>query len=366
MSDAEIRRRKKLQGHISQTTGALGLTALGGTLLATKTGSNATKQAFKAVNMTRPSFLKPKKLKKATAPLLATSAGIGGAGSFNFASYTAAEGRKRKMQQPVKKAWEPQARNYSPESKRMRRAQNYERAGYAGAAAASAGAIAAGSKAVSQRRSVSTPGYKRAAGLPSVANKIKNVKTASNKNAAIAGASAITGLASFAAAQRAKKERTQGSWQPYSKSAFGVVSKVGDWKTIDQREHTQRRARKVMRAAGAGVGLGVGALTFGHSRGGTAAATQVFRTAKNPMFGTKKDAFRTAAHVAEHHVKTNPGGAGATLGGAALLAGSAAAGGAAKTGHTYNQHKINQRRRNRYSKKTVKKDARSAFGVLHD
>ena len=84
------------------------------------------------------------------------------------------------------------------------------------------------------------------------------------------------------------------------------------------------------------------------------------------MFGTKKDAFRTAAHVAEHHVKTNPGGAGATLGGAALLAGSAAAGGAAKTGHTYNQHKINQRRRNRYSKKTVKKDARSAFGVLHD
>lgn len=103
MSDAELRRRKKLQGHISVTTGTLGLTALGGTLLATKSGSKATKATFAAIGRKRPALLKPKKLKQHTAPILAAGAGIGGAGSFNFASYTNAESRKRKQLTPVKK-----------------------------------------------------------------------------------------------------------------------------------------------------------------------------------------------------------------------------------------------------------------------
>ena len=152
MSDAEIKRRKKLQGHISQTTGALGLTALGGTLLATKGGGRATKAAFKAVGAKRPGVLKPKKLGKATAPILATSAGIGGAGAFNFASYTNAESRKRKQAVPVQKdygmdmgyygeegtplthteieaeiekAWTPSASNFDSESGRKKRADLY-------------------------------------------------------------------------------------------------------------------------------------------------------------------------------------------------------------------------------------------------
>jgi hypothetical protein len=104
MSDAEIRRRKKAQGTISHATGTLGLTALGGTLLATKTGSKGTKAAFKLVGRKRPKALKPKNIKRGIAPILATGAGIGGAGSFNFAAYTNAESRKRKMATPVKKA----------------------------------------------------------------------------------------------------------------------------------------------------------------------------------------------------------------------------------------------------------------------
>ena len=38
MSDAEIKRRKRVQGHVSQATGALGLAALGGTLAASRGG----------------------------------------------------------------------------------------------------------------------------------------------------------------------------------------------------------------------------------------------------------------------------------------------------------------------------------------
>lgn len=96
LSDAEIKRKKKIQGAVSQTTGALGLTALGGTMLATKRGGKLTAKGFKAVGRERPKALDPVKLKSHTAPILATSAGIGGVGAFNFAAYTNAESRKRK------------------------------------------------------------------------------------------------------------------------------------------------------------------------------------------------------------------------------------------------------------------------------
>jgi hypothetical protein len=105
MSDAEVRRRKKLQGHISQATGGLGLTALGGTLLATKTGNRLGSKALKAVKVKRVMPAPEAITTKFTAPVLATSAGIGGAGSFNFASYTGAEAKKRQRLTavPVKK-----------------------------------------------------------------------------------------------------------------------------------------------------------------------------------------------------------------------------------------------------------------------
>jgi hypothetical protein len=251
MSDAEIRRRKKLQGHISQTTGALGLAALGGTLLASKTGGRATKAAFQAVGRERPGVLKPKKLRKATAPLLATSAGIGGAGAFNFASYTGAESRKRKMtpvtkglamdmgyygeeghpvelpeiKVPIEKAWEPVARNYDPEAKRHKRAKVYEPA-LAGAGAGATGAAGyAAAKGVKLELKNRSKGQVKAASLPKVkvaqaarhASAIKHGKVA----AGLAAAGAA-GLGGSALVHRGRK----GSWQSYSKrgvSAFGVA-----------------------------------------------------------------------------------------------------------------------------------------------
>jgi hypothetical protein len=239
MSDTEIRHRKKIQGHISQATGGLGLTALGGTLLSTKTGGKGTKAAFKLVGRDRPGFLKPKKLKKATAPILATSAGIGGAGAFNFAAYTNAESRKRK-------------------------------------------------------------------------------------------------------------------------AAMTTVKKIGEWKTIDQRELSQRRSRKYMRAAGASVGAGVGLIAL-HRKPGDAA--KVAHTGK--LIGA------TLRSKAKPKVKAgnigriiNQESAGHTTGaklGAGAIVGGAALGGGAKAGHTYQQHKINERRRTNY-KESLKK---SAFGVDH-
>lgn len=91
MSDAEIKRRKKLQGKVSVTTSTLGLAALGlkgagGVARASRFGAKGAKFANSA--------------DKAATNTLIGSAGVGGLGGYNFAAYTRAESRKR---QPVKK-----------------------------------------------------------------------------------------------------------------------------------------------------------------------------------------------------------------------------------------------------------------------
>lgn len=93
MSDAEIRRRKKLQGVTARTTGVLGLTSLGafgaskipGAKLMTKTPK--LRRIAAGVN--------EKRMKEVALGTSTAGAGIGGAGSFNFAAYTSAESRKR-------------------------------------------------------------------------------------------------------------------------------------------------------------------------------------------------------------------------------------------------------------------------------
>ncbi len=233
MSDAEIRRRKKLQGHISQTTGALGLTALGGTMLATKSGSKLTRRAFEAAGRERPAVLKPKNLRRKTAPILATSAGIGGAGSFNFASYTNAEGRKRGPQKVKKsyedampvfgeiaKAWDPAPKKYDPEKKRDRRSKVTQNA-LAGTAAGT-GVVAAGKGAEAVGRGVEarrmfklhaitdkkSPWY-HARGAQAAGLHVKSVK-AGKTAAALGAVSAGTGAAAAGVKNRRKK-----SWQSY-------------------------------------------------------------------------------------------------------------------------------------------------------
>jgi hypothetical protein len=263
MSDAEIKRRKKLQGHISQATGALGLTALGGTLLATKRGGKASSAAFKAVGTKRPKALHPKKLKGHTAPILATSAGIGGLGAFNFAAYTGAESRKRNMTKPVKKsyetiemgfygeeghpvklpeikvpiekAWSPSASNYDSERKREGRNKVYEAgalsgAGLGGAAAAHYGIKAGKSASKLKGKEMAPTGTSPTGRKVAYTTKAEHAVSAKHLKAlGKHGGKATAGVATVGAAALAHgaiKRRREGSWQPYAKrdtaSAFGV------------------------------------------------------------------------------------------------------------------------------------------------
>ena len=137
MSDAEIKRRKRLQGHISQTTGAIGLGALAGTMVASRAGRKTLRKIPKVDRvLKKPPPRDPNRdhIKGALTPALAASAGIGGIGAFNFAAYTNSESRKRQSMQPVKKrdemapeygevakAWSPQTKSYNPEAKRQNR-----------------------------------------------------------------------------------------------------------------------------------------------------------------------------------------------------------------------------------------------------
>lgn len=155
MSDAELKRRKKIQGRISQTTSTLGLTGVGIGSAALIAGKKP--GALRAVQRKVPAARKltPEKLKDAGLYTSLASGGIGGVGGYNFAAYTNAESRKR---QPVRKsvapdmdgtygeegfakAWEPQARNFDAESKRHNRARNYELAGAGGTIALAGGTL---------------------------------------------------------------------------------------------------------------------------------------------------------------------------------------------------------------------------------
>lgn len=145
VSTTEIRERKKKQARTSEITGTLGLAALTGTALATRRGQKVLTRGFKAAGKKVPERLqatpRPKDLSSSITPILATSAGIGSLGSFNFARYTRAEaekGRKvKKSYEPaldmgtygeegIAKNWEPVVNVKSPEQKRARRAGVYE------------------------------------------------------------------------------------------------------------------------------------------------------------------------------------------------------------------------------------------------
>lgn len=259
MSDAEIRRRKQVQGHLSQATGGLGLAALGGTLMSTKRGGKAVKGAFKAVGQTRPKALAPKTMGKHTAPILATGAGISGIGSFNFASYTGAESRKRKagavsksegvglemgyygeigtpvlpteIEAPVSKAWTPSASNYNPEQKRNGRSRAYEGASLTAAGAGGAYAAMHGRETVRHARSAqgalkpkrvrTTDGKKiyineKGAKMEPVIRAKPLLRSA--KAARKAGGKTAAGLGVVGAgvgAQQVLRHKRKGSWQSY-------------------------------------------------------------------------------------------------------------------------------------------------------
>ena len=394
MSDAEIRHRKKVQGHVSQATGALGLAALGGTLAASRGGRNTLRKIPQLKNKIKappPKDPNRDRIKGAVTPVLATSAGLGGASSFNFAAYTNAESRKRKAAvAPVKKdvgmdmgyfgeeghqvelpeitvsiekAWEPVARNYDPEAKRKKRSEAYPKAAAGASGGLAAGAAYKTGEALSQRGQSVLYRPRNAPYGPlkrGQAAHVKGVSRALNVKAgkSLKGAGALAGAAAATAGAShvLNRKKDSKSWESYGKR--DTVSKLGEWKTIEQRERTQRGSRKRMRQATAGAVAGGGLALVGHKQGGTPHVKQAGQTikavAQHPEFSHKDTARATGRILRETAGKK---GAGAIIGGAALAGGAMAVGAGAKGHHTYQQRKINQRRRANFKK--------SAFGVDH-
>jgi len=274
MSDTELRHRKKIQGRISQATGALGLASVGafgasklpGAKVLTKTPALRRLGASRAMNS-----IDPKKAKDAALGLSTAGAGIGGAGSFNFASYTNAESRKRKqavpvtkshegiemgyygeegrpiklptIEVPIEKAWSAVATNYDPEAKRQKRSKNYETALEIGSAGAAGGAAAEAGTGLAMGAKNKRPGQIKASSLPSVkvsqgvrrAGALKHGKAA----AGLAGASAVA-----AGGAALVNHHRKSSWQSYAKrdtSAFGVdhTDEVSKARKVSNDEWTE-------------------------------------------------------------------------------------------------------------------------------
>ena len=107
LSQEQIDRRKKIQAASSKTTATLGLTALGaqGIGAAVSRGKLRKLPGLKDGKLVVNTVTKPKKtgakIKSATTPLLATSAGVGAVSGFNFASYTKAEANQKKKAIPA-------------------------------------------------------------------------------------------------------------------------------------------------------------------------------------------------------------------------------------------------------------------------
>ena len=227
MSDAEIKRRKQLQGKISRTTSTLGL----GSLAALGTAAVVTKNPKALKKLPYLKNASPKALKGAALNTGVVSSGIGGVGGYNFAAYTAAESRKKKPVALVKslssehemeatygevaKAWTPTIeRPYDPEEKRHARNRTQEVAlGAAGGAGVATGGV------------VAAEGHLR------VKNYTKNDKSGTKiRNArklrGRGGKVAVAGAGALLASEGVRRKRESGSWSSYSKrdeSAFGIT-----------------------------------------------------------------------------------------------------------------------------------------------
>lgn len=177
--------------------------------------------------------------------------------------------------------------------------------------------------------------------------------------AVLAGSAAAGGLAGKKLSDKKVKKDMTG---------HDAFAKAGNWKTIEQREQTQRSQRKKMRVAGAAVGAGGGLMylasqdTDKGKYGRVARATKTgYKAQRTGIVGSGSipKSVQTAAKVGRNEIRAVKFGATSKVG-AGLVAGGAVLGGANKAGHTYQQHKINQRRR-----QNLQKSSLSAFGVDH-
>lgn len=132
------------------------------------------------------------------------------------------------------------------------------------------------------------------------------------------------------------------------------ISKVGDWKTINQRELKARGARKKQRRglAVASTGAALAGAAYARSPKAVRSAAQSFDTARRirPVVGT-----REAGRGLTSSLSRNPTGA-VAAGGASLVAGGLGVAGTQRGVEGYHQHKINQRRRANAQQRVAKKD----------
>lgn len=222
MSDAELKRRRKVQGHIGRTTSTLGLTSVGllGTSVAARKGS------LKAIGVPAKAA---QKFKDASYGTSIAAGGIGGVGGFNQAAIYSDEARRRKPKEDmikrdemapqygeIAKAWSPVTDLYDPEEKRHKRNELAQHAtGAAGGVVAAGGAVKALEGIGQQGRAVNMPDTKKAKKLATAAAGKAKVRRGGKIMAVGAGGLA----ASHVIGQRRKSD----SWQTYSKSAFGIT-----------------------------------------------------------------------------------------------------------------------------------------------
>lgn len=223
MDQAEINHRKKVQGISSQVGGTLGLTALGGTMLASRGGRNMMRKVPKLkehVNAPKPKDHDEDKIKAAVTPLLAGGAGLGGASAFNFAAYTKAEAKQRKRKQPMAKydLEFPLAsevgiakRYYDPEEKRLKRAEHYQVGSGVVAGGLAGLAVNQGKKAHGEGLGKLTPVNQHAS-----AGKHMRVTGKGLRHAGKSGAlAAAAGGALYAGKKIGEKKRNGNSWDSY-------------------------------------------------------------------------------------------------------------------------------------------------------
>lgn len=251
MSQKELNGRKRAQSHISMATGTLGLLAAGATVASHKKVNPKLISGLSRAGVKNVKPFTRDRIRENVEPLLATSAGLGGVGAYNFAAYTKAESQKKKRMVMSKSAPSPFedafngeigfAKYYDPEDQRSKRNRSYEDASLA---AAGGGTAVGAHQAWRTGESAQKMKPKMVAEQHQFTTKAGEARTFYNtkkpykaiplngpafsaakkhgKAALIAGTVGASGIY----ANKKLREKRKGSWASYQKSAtsaFGVV-----------------------------------------------------------------------------------------------------------------------------------------------
>lgn len=224
LTPTQIKRKKTIQGRISQTTGTLGLASLGAF-----TASKLPKSQRAVKLVPKLKKINSRKAETAALGLSTTGAGIGGVGSYNFAAYTKAEGEKKIKknveevtamepvygEEGIAKNWSATGPIHSSEYKRTKRAKAYEVGAWGSAAAASVGSL----HQLHQGTKMADAAQKARGGTRAAKQVLSRKATG---RGVLLGAAALGG----GSAAEAIGHKRKSTWQPYAKrdsvSAFGV------------------------------------------------------------------------------------------------------------------------------------------------